>query len=268
MSVEAERTLRDKMVNSLENGRNSLRPLTELAYEYKATFFLNELRKIDNEVNYLIDKIRSSPSGVDRKQIEQAMKFDAIYVDSCDLIADQIANLYGKIIESNLNFQPFIPQLFSIRKIVVDLQNTYGGRMNLMNQANLTVYSIQKRLSKDDMRAMSESLEDLKKIVQENDEVANKLANIIIEQAQELNKNMEALKTSAPKTSAISNILQKWNQISETINSTAKTITNAKTIATTVLDIASLLSGIAMPAIPVVATAAKAILGIIGHFTG
>lgn len=84
MSADADRVLRDKMVVSLEKGRNSLRPITEIAYQYKATFFLDELRRIDNELSYLIDKVRSSPSGVDRKQITQVTKFDAIYVDSCE----------------------------------------------------------------------------------------------------------------------------------------------------------------------------------------
>lgn len=281
MSIDSERVLRDKMVLSLEKGRNSLRPITEMAYQYKANFFLNEIRKIDNELTYLIDKIRSSPSGVDRKQTNQAIKFDAIYVDSCDLISDQLNNLYGKIIQATLNFQPFVPELFSIRKIVIDLQNAYGGRMNAINQANLTLHSIQKKLDKDDLRAMSESLEDLKQIVQENDEVANRLANTIIAQAPEINKQMETLKASGQKSSAISNALQKWAQISGLIGigaavATAATatgqvktvVTNAKTIVTGVVEIASLLGGIVVPGLPVVASAAKVILGILGRSTG
>jgi len=271
LTVDADRALRDKMILSLEKGRNSLRPLTEIAYQYKATFFLDELRKIDNELNYLIDKIRSSPSGVDRKQVTQATKFDAIYVDSCELISDQLNNLYGKIIQANLNFQPFVPELFSLRKIAVDLQNTYGGRMNALSQANLTAYSIQRKLNKEDMRAMGDTLEDLKQIAQENDEVANRLANALISQAPELNKQMEALRTSAPKTPALSNILQKWNQISGMINIAAKattTIANTKTIVTNVIEIANLLGGMAVPGFPIIATAAKTILGIIGRSTG
>lgn len=275
MTVDAERALRDKMVTSLEKGRNSMRPLTEISYQYKATFFLNELRKIDNELSYLIDKIRSSPSGVDRKQVTQAMKFDAIYVDSCELVSDQLNNLYGKILEAKLNFQPFIPELFSLRKILVDLQNTYGGRMNALSQANLTAYSIQRKLNKEDLRAMGDTLEDLKQIAQENDEIANRLANALISQAPELNKQMENLRTSAPKTTALSNILQKWDQISGIINKAATTtgqvkttIVNARAIVTNVIDIANLLGGMVVPGFPVIATAAKTILEIVGRSTG
>lgn len=267
MTIDADRALRDKMVLSLEKGRNSLRPVTEIAYQYKATFFLNELRKIDNEVNYLIDKIRSSPSGVDRKQITQVTKFDAIYMDSCELISDQLDNLYGKILQTKFDFQPFVPELFSLRKVVVDLQNTYGGRMNVLSQANLIAYSIQRKLNKEDMRGMSETLEDLRQIAEENDEVANRLANIIISQGPELNKQMEALRTSAPKTPALSNVLQKWNQISNVINK-LETIPKAYTIVKTVIEIATILGGIAMPAFPIVGVAAKAFLGIIGRSAG
>ena len=267
MTIDDERALRDKMVISLEKGRNSLRPLTEIAYQYKATFFLDELRKINDELSILIDKIRSSPSGVERKQITNAAKFDAIYIDSCELVSDQVNNLYGKIIEARLNFQPFIPEVFALRKIVVDLQNTYGGRMNALNQANLTAYSIKKKLNRDDMTAMGETLEDLRQIAQQNDEVANKLTDIIISQAPELSKQMEALRTSAPKTSALSNVLQKWDQISGIISKTGKAVTGAKTVATSVLEIAALLSGIALPAFPVVAIAAKTVLGIISRLT-
>jgi DNA repair exonuclease SbcCD ATPase subunit len=270
--------LRDKMVVSLEKGRNSLRPITEIAYQYKATFFLDELRRIDNELSYLIDKVRSSPSGVDRKQITQVTKFDAIYVDSCDLISDQLDNLYGKIIQASLNFQPFVPELFSLRKIVVDLENAYGGRINAVNQANLTLYSMQKKLNKDDLKAMGESLEDLKQIAQENDDVANRLANSIITQAPEISKQMEALKASGQKSPAVSGALKKWGEISgllgvATVAATTATatgqvktaVTNAKMIVTGVVEIASLLGAVAVPGLPIVATAAKSILGILGR---
>jgi len=284
LTVDTERALRDKMIVSLEKGRNSVRPLTELAYQNKAIPFLNELRKVDTELNFLIDKIRSSPSGIDRKQLTQAMKFDVIYSDSCELVADQLSNFYGKLLKADLNFQSLYPELLYLRKIVIDVQNAYGGRMNALSQANLISYSIERKLSKEDMKGMGETLEDLRQIAQENDEIANRLANTVISQAPEITKQMEALKTSAPeiikqmgapKTSALQNALQKWTQIAGMVSTAATvtgsvrtTIVNARGIATGVIDIATLLGGMAIPGFPVVAMAAKAILGILGRSSG
>ena len=112
MTIDSERNLREKMMISLEKGRNSIRPLSELAYQNKATPFMNELRRVDDELSLLIDKIRSSPSGVDRKQITRASKFDALYVDSCELASDQVGNLYTKVLDSKLDFPTFLPDLF------------------------------------------------------------------------------------------------------------------------------------------------------------
>ena len=126
--------------------------------------------------------------------------------------------------------------------------------------------------------AMGESLEDLKQIVQENDDVANRLANSIITQAPEINKQMEALKASGQRSPVVSGALKKWGEVSgllgvATVAATAamatgqvKTaVTNAKMIVTGVVEIASLLGAVAVPGLPIVATAAKSILGILGR---
>ncbi len=243
MAFDSERALRDKMVVSLEKGRNSVRPLTDLAYQYKAKLFLGELRRVDGEFSILIDKVRSSPSGVNREQAERAAKFDAMYVDSCELASDEVAGLYGRLLDSKLDFQSLLPELLYMRKIVVDMENTYGERMNAVNQANLTLYSIQKKLDKRDMLALGESVKDLQDLAEENDVVAQRIAALVTKNFDVIDKEMQSLQAANPQAEPAKKAIAAWHGLN--IKKPG-----AAVVAATVLSIAALLAPVALPGIP------------------
>lgn len=261
--IESERALRDKMMVSLEKARNSIRPLNEMAYRFNQPVFLNELRAVDNEISYLIDKIRSSPSGFD-KQVSEATKFDALYVDSCELITDQIDDLYAKVLESKMNFQLFTPELFALRKMVVDMQNTYGGRLTTMTRANLIARGVQNRLKKDDLFAAKEVLEDLRVVAAEDENISRRMVSLIQAQAPHIDQQMEALKKSGLPQGKLNPILEKW----AVVKKVASEIQSAKTAVHTFLDLGVLIAGIATPAFPAAMLTAKAIMGVVSRLTG
>lgn len=268
--IDSERVLRDKMITSLEKARNSIRPINEMAYRFNQPVFLNELRAVDNEVTYLIDKIRSSPSGFD-KQVMDAMKFNALYVDSCELISDQIDDLYGKVIRSKMDFMTFLPELFALRKMVVDMQNTYGGRLTVMTRANLIARGVQNKLNKDDMVAAREVLEDLRQVAQESDEISMRLAGMLRERMSEIDGQMEELKKANVPPDKLRPVTEKWSSLKKLTS----TVADTKFLSLGLLDLGLLLAGLAVPglptAIPVVVNVTKAVInaisGVASRFT-
>lgn len=260
--IDSERALRDKMITSLERARNSIRPLNEMAYRFNQPVFLNELRAVDNEITYLIDKIRSSPSGFS-KQVREAMKFDALYADSCELISDHIDDLYGKVIQSKMDFMTFLPELFTLRKMVVDMQNTYGGRLTVMTRANLIARGIQNKLNRDDMFAAKEVLEDLRVVAQESDEISMRLARLLQDRMSEIDGHIEELKKADLPPDKLRPITEKWSSLKKAASSLAQ----HKTLSLGLLDLGLLVAGLAIPglptAVPLVVKGAKALVTVI-----